>query len=141
MLCELGVIVSLSNYPDIFLSLVVLRINVDMMIFQPYLDLEAGDNQLISENSSGEAENRTPVLLLRKPRVSYISTFWSICYWAGPHNSDPDRLCEANPKDDVCPYVCMHRVCIASIIEMVPSRFSLNTIYSELHVTCWLLVW
>ena len=26
-------------------SLVVLRINVDLAIFQPYLDLEAGDNQ------------------------------------------------------------------------------------------------
>ena len=25
--------------------LVVLRINVDLAIFQPYLDLEAGDNQ------------------------------------------------------------------------------------------------
>ena len=25
--------------------LVVLRINVDLLIFQPYLDLEAGDNQ------------------------------------------------------------------------------------------------
>ena len=45
-----------------------LRINVDLAIFQPYLDLEAGDNQF-SENSSGEAGNRTPVLLLRKPRV------------------------------------------------------------------------
>ena len=42
-------------------------INVDLAIFQPYLDLEAGDNQ--SENSSGEAGNRTPVLLLRKPRA------------------------------------------------------------------------
>ena len=28
-----------------FYWLVVLRINVDLAIFQPYLDLEAGDNQ------------------------------------------------------------------------------------------------
>ena len=48
--------------------LVILRINVDLAIFQPYLDLEAGDKP-ISENSSGEAGNRTPVLLLRKPRA------------------------------------------------------------------------
>ena len=30
---------------DGWLFLVVLRINVDLAIFQPYLDLEAGDNQ------------------------------------------------------------------------------------------------
>ena len=29
----------------LFLFVVVLRINVDLAIFQPYLDLEAGDNQ------------------------------------------------------------------------------------------------
>ena len=34
-------------------------INVDLAIFQPYLDLEAGDKP-ISENSSGEEGNRTP---------------------------------------------------------------------------------
>ena len=35
--------------------------------FQPYRDLEAGDNNLW--NLSGEAGNRTPDLLLRKPRA------------------------------------------------------------------------
>ena len=30
---------------SILQKLVVLRINVDLAIFQPYLDLEAGDNQ------------------------------------------------------------------------------------------------
>ena len=35
--------------------LVVLMINVDLAIFQLYLDLEAGDNQSLSENLSGEA--------------------------------------------------------------------------------------
>ena len=29
--------------------LVVLRINVDLAIFQPYLDLEAGDNMIYTE--------------------------------------------------------------------------------------------
>ena len=48
-------------------GLVVLRINVDLVIFQPYLDLEAGDNQSL-KISSGEAGNRTPVLLLRHPK-------------------------------------------------------------------------
>ena len=34
------------QYSNIFVGwLVVLRINVDLAIFQPYLDLEAGDNQ------------------------------------------------------------------------------------------------
>ena len=39
--------------------LVVLRINVDLAIFQPYLDLEAGDNQSL-KIQGGEAGNRTP---------------------------------------------------------------------------------
>ena len=34
-----------SNSKQVFGWLVVLRINVDLAIFQPYLDLEAGDNQ------------------------------------------------------------------------------------------------
>ena len=42
--------------------LVVLRINVDLAIFQPYLDLEAGDNQSL------KIQVARPVLLLRKPR-------------------------------------------------------------------------
>ena len=50
--------------------LVVLRINVDLAIFQPYLDLEAA----FSENSSGEAGNRTPVLLFRKPRAKPLGS-------------------------------------------------------------------
>ena len=33
------------NSPGLVGLLVVLRINVDLAIFQPYLDLEAGDNQ------------------------------------------------------------------------------------------------
>ena len=32
-------------WKEIKIVLVVLRINVDWAIFQPYLDLEAGDNQ------------------------------------------------------------------------------------------------
>ena len=48
--------------------LVVVGINVDLAIFQPYLDLEAGDNQSL-KIQSGEAGNRTSVLLLRKPEV------------------------------------------------------------------------
>ena len=52
----------------LYIWLVVLRINVDLAIFQPYLDLEAGDNQSL-KNSSGEVGNQTPVLLLRKPRA------------------------------------------------------------------------
>ena len=47
---------------------VVLRINVDLAIFQSYLDLEAGYNKSL-KNSSGKAGNQTPVLLLRKPRA------------------------------------------------------------------------
>ena len=43
-------------------------INVDLAIFQPYLDLEAGYNQSL-KILSGEAGNRTPLLLLRKPRA------------------------------------------------------------------------
>ena len=50
--------------------LVVLRINVNLAIFQPYLDLEAGDNQSLKiQVATGEAGNRIPVLLLRKPRA------------------------------------------------------------------------
>ena len=48
--------------------LVVLRIHVASVVFQPYRDLEAGDNQSL-KISSDEAGNRTPVLLLRKPRA------------------------------------------------------------------------
>ena len=33
--------------------LVVLRINVDLAIFQPYLDLEAGDNQSLKVQVAG----------------------------------------------------------------------------------------
>ena len=39
-----GFIIEKSENPPIG-WLVVLRINVDLAIFQPYLDLEAGDNQ------------------------------------------------------------------------------------------------
>ena len=35
------------NRNSVGLLLVVLRINVDLAIFQPYLDLEAGDNQSV----------------------------------------------------------------------------------------------
>ena len=45
--------------------LVVLRIYVVLAIFQPYRDMEAGDNQ---SNRSGGTGNRTPDLLL-KPRA------------------------------------------------------------------------
>ena len=53
--------------------LVVLRINVDLAIFQPYLDLEAGDNH-ISENSSGEAGNRTPVSCSASQELNHSTT-------------------------------------------------------------------
>ena len=38
--------VKMEFWNTIFGWLVVLRINVDFAIFQPYLDLEAGDNQM-----------------------------------------------------------------------------------------------
>ena len=47
--------------------LVVLRINVDLAIFQPYLDLEAGDIQSLKFKWRGREFN--PILLLRKPRA------------------------------------------------------------------------
>ena len=47
--------------------LVVLMIYIVLAIFQPYRDLEAGDNQ--SLNHRGETVNGTPDLLLRKPRA------------------------------------------------------------------------
>ena len=48
--------------------LVVLRINVDLAIFQPYLDIEAGDDQSLKIQVARPG-NRTPVPLLRKPRA------------------------------------------------------------------------
>ena len=52
--------------------LVVLMINFDLAIFQPYLDLDAGDN------SSDEAGNQTPDLLLRKPRAEPLGYHCSL---------------------------------------------------------------
>ena len=48
--------------------LVVLRINVDLAIFQPYLDLEAGDYQSLKIQVARPGIE-PPVLLLRKPRA------------------------------------------------------------------------
>ena len=57
------------SYFDYSSLLVLLRIYVALAIFQPYRDLEAGDNLTYLWNSSGETGNRTPNLLLRKPRA------------------------------------------------------------------------
>ena len=43
--CTLMDLILLSSNAQLVGWLVVLRINVDLAIFQPYLDLEAGDNQ------------------------------------------------------------------------------------------------
>ena len=43
-------------------------INVDLAIFQPYLDLEAGDNQSLKIQVARRGIE-PPVLLLRKPRA------------------------------------------------------------------------
>ena len=42
---HLGFSLPVAHTFDLVGWLVVLRINVDLAIFQPYLDLEAGDNQ------------------------------------------------------------------------------------------------
>ena len=41
--------------------LVVLRINVDLAIFQPYLDLEAGDNQSLKIQGASRESNPGPL--------------------------------------------------------------------------------
>ena len=48
--------------------LVVLRINVDLAIFQQYRNLEAGDNQSLKIQVARPGIE-PPVLLLRKPRA------------------------------------------------------------------------
>ena len=48
---------------------IVLRIYVALAVFQPYCDLEAGDNQSLKIQVAIEAGNRTAVLLFRKPRA------------------------------------------------------------------------
>ena len=67
--------------------LVVLRINVDLAIFQPYLDLEAGDNQYlkiqvarpgIEPGSSCSASQELNHSATAAPR--YIYDPWQICY-------------------------------------------------------------
>ena len=41
----ISIVLALDYFQGMVGWLVVLRINVDLAIFQPYLDLEAGDNQ------------------------------------------------------------------------------------------------
>ena len=60
------VAVSKLRFRSCLTLLVVLRIYVALMIFQPYHDLEAGDNLW---NPSDETGNRTPDLLLSNPRA------------------------------------------------------------------------
>ena len=42
-------------------GLVVFRINVDLAIFQPYLDLEAGDNQSLKIQVASRESNPGPL--------------------------------------------------------------------------------
>ena len=51
-LCH-GVIFTMGEIYVVGWFLVVLRINVDLAIFQPYLDLEAGDNQSLKIQVAG----------------------------------------------------------------------------------------
>ena len=50
--------------------LVVLRINVDLAIFQPYLDLAARDNQSLKFNWPGRESNPGPLA----PQAKSITT-------------------------------------------------------------------
>ena len=58
--------------------LVDLRINVDLAIFQPYLDLEAGDNQSLKiqvasrESNPGPLDPQAKSLTTRPPLLSSL---------------------------------------------------------------------
>ena len=70
--------------------LVVLRINVDLAIFQPYLDLEAGDNQSlkiqvarpgIEPRSSCSASQELNHSATAAPDV-FSTSFWTYSHFA-----------------------------------------------------------
>ena len=66
----------------ILIRLVVLRINVDLAIFQPYLDLEAGDNQSLKLKWQGRESNPGPLapqaksLTTQPPLLPFMAVEW-----------------------------------------------------------------
>ena len=61
--------------------LVVLRINVDLAIFQPYLDLEAGDNQSLKiQVARPEIEPRSSCSAIQELNHSATAAFYDVTW-------------------------------------------------------------
>ena len=83
-----------------FVWLVVLRINVDLAIFQPFLDLEAGDNQSLKiQVARPGIEPRSSCSASQELNHSATAAPWKpvgdkneiLFIWLPPHNLAGDR--------------------------------------------------